>query len=130
MNLYGVLHCTRAALPAMVDQSWGRIITIVSHACRTGDPKSAAYATAKAGAAGCPRSIAVEMRGYGITANNIALGTMRTPTDRTIVESAGCPRAKAMLRNYAIRRPGTTDDAAAAAVVEMQRRLTRHAWLL
>lgn len=64
VNLYGVLRCTRAALPAMVDQSWGRIITIVSHACRTGDPNSAAYATAKAGAAGFTRSIAAEMRRY------------------------------------------------------------------
>ena len=71
----------------------------------------------KAGAAGFTRSIAVEMRRYGITANNIALGTMRTPTDRTIVESAGCPRAKAMLRNYAIRRPGTADDVTHLAVL-------------
>ncbi len=34
VNLYGVLHCTRAALPTMVERQWGRVVTIVSR-CRT-----------------------------------------------------------------------------------------------
>src|SRR3954447_1389472 len=52
VNLYGVMHCTRAALPSMVEKRWGRVITIVSDAGRVGDKNMAAYSAAKAGAAG------------------------------------------------------------------------------
>lgn len=111
VNLYGVLHCTRAALPAMVERGWGRVITIVSDAGRTGDANGAAYAAAKAGAAGLTRSLALENGRYGVTANNIALGTMRTPlTEPLWSEMADSPQAKAILAPYAIRRPGLPDD--------------------
>ena len=100
VNLYGAMYCTRAVLPAMIDAKWGRIITIVSDAGRTGDANGAAYAASKAGAAGLTRSI--------------ALGTMRTPmTEPLWAEHADSPQAKAILQNYAIRRPGNPDDAAA-----------------
>lgn len=118
VNLYGVMHCTRAVLPAMVAKGWGRILTIVSDAGRTGDANGAAYAASKAGAAGLTRSLAVENGRYGITANNIALGTMRTPlTEQLWAEHADSPAAKAILQNYAIRRPGNPDDAASLAVL-------------
>jgi len=100
VNLYGAMYCTRAVLPAMIDAKWGRIVTIVSDAGRTGDANGAAYAASKAGAAGLTRSI--------------ALGTMRTPmTEPLWAEHADSPQAKAILQNYAIRRPGNPDDAAA-----------------
>lgn len=118
VNLYGVLNCTRAALPGMVANKWGRIITVVSDAGRTGDANGAAYAASKAGAAGLTRSIAMECGRHGITANNIALGTMRTPLSEPLwAEQADSPQAKAILRNYAIRRPGNPDDLSHLAVL-------------
>ena len=118
VNLYGVMNCTRAALPGMVERQWGRIVTIVSDAGRTGDPNGAAYAASKAGAAGLTRSIALENGRHGITANNIALGTMRTPLSEPLwTEYADSPQAKAVLRNYVIRRPGTPEDVAGLAVL-------------
>lgn len=111
VNLYGVLHCTRAVLPAMVGANWGRILTIVSDAGRTGDPGGAVYGAAKAGAAGLTRSVALENGRYNVTANNISLGTMRTPlTEALWSDHADSPQAKAILQNYAIRRPGVPDD--------------------
>jgi len=118
VNLYGVMHCTRAVLPDMVERKWGRVLTIVSDAGRTGDANGAAYAAAKAGAAGLTRSIALENGRYGITANNIALGTMRTPlTEPLWSEMADSPQAKAILQPYAIRRPGLPEDVAQLAVL-------------
>jgi 3-oxoacyl-[acyl-carrier protein] reductase len=118
VNLYGVLHCTRAVLPAMVGNKWGRIITIVSDAGRTGDANGAAYAAAKAGAAGLTRSLALENGRYGITANNLSLGTMRTPlTEPLWSEMADSPQAKAILAPYAIRRPGLPEDVTHLAVL-------------
>jgi 3-oxoacyl-[acyl-carrier protein] reductase len=118
VNLYGAMYCTRAVLPAMIEHKWGRIVTIVSDAGRTGDANGAAYAASKAGAAGLTRSIAAENGRHGVTANNIALGTMRTPmTEQLWAEHADSPQAKAILQNYAIRRPGNPDDAAALAVL-------------
>ncbi|HEV7421674.1 MAG TPA: SDR family NAD(P)-dependent oxidoreductase [Mycobacterium sp.] len=118
VNLYGAMHCTRAVLPAMIEHHWGRVITVVSDAGRTGDANGAAYAASKAGAAGLTRSIAIETGRYGVTANNIALGTMRTPlTEPLWAEQADSPQAKAILQNYVVRRPGNPDDVATLAVL-------------
>jgi 3-oxoacyl-[acyl-carrier protein] reductase len=116
VNLYGVLHATRAALPGMVAGGWGRVITIVSDSGRTGDTYLAAYSASKAGAAGFTRAIARENGRYGITANNIALGTMRTPMTE---EHWANPSedAKAMLRSYVVRRPGLPEDVAGLTVL-------------
>ncbi len=110
VNLYGVLHCTRAALPSMIAGKWGRILTIVSDAARTGDAGGAVYGAAKAGAAGLTRSLARENGRFNITANNIALGTMRTPMTESLWAEADSPQAKAILANYTIRRPGLPED--------------------
>jgi 3-oxoacyl-[acyl-carrier protein] reductase len=116
VNLYGAMHGARAVLPGMVERGWGRLITIVSDAGRTGDPNMAAYSAAKAGAAGLTRALAREVGRYGVTANNISLGTMRTPGTEALWADEGNPQAAAILQPYAIRRPGRPDDAAALAV--------------
>jgi 3-oxoacyl-[acyl-carrier protein] reductase len=116
INLHGVLHCTRAVVPGMVEAGWGRLLTIVSDAGRQGESGLAVYGAAKAGAAGLTRGLAVELGRHGITANNIALGTMRTPMSEALWANPDDPQAKAILRKYAIRRPGEPDDAAAAAL--------------
>lgn len=116
VNLYGVMNCTRAVLPGMIAASWGRVITIVSDAGRMGDANMAAYSAAKAGAAGLTRALARETGRHGITVNNIALGTMRTPATEAFWANPDEPSAKAMLRHYVVRRPGVPEDVAPLAV--------------
>ncbi len=116
VNLYGPMHCSRAVLPGMVRAGWGRLITIVSDAARNGDPGNAAYSAAKAGAAGLTRALARENGRFGITANNISLGTMRTPATEAVWADPDGDVARRILRSYAIRRPGEPDDAGALAV--------------
>lgn len=75
------------------------------------ETNGAGYAAAKAGAAGLTRSLALETGRHGITANNITLGTMRTPlTEPLWAEQADSPQAKAILSGYAVRRPGLPED--------------------
>ena len=113
VNLYGVMNATRATLPGMITGGWGRIITIISDAARVGEPKMAVYAAAKAGAAGLTRSVANEVGRHGITANNISLGTMRTPLSEDSWATADPQETAARLRGYAVRRPGLPDDVGA-----------------
>jgi 3-oxoacyl-[acyl-carrier protein] reductase len=112
VNLYGVLHCSRAVLPGMIERGWGRIITIVSDAARIGEKNLAVYGAAKAGAAGLTRALALEGGKHGITANNISLGTMRTPGTEALWADPENPQAKALMQSYAVRRPGSPDDVA------------------
>ena len=97
----------------MIERQGGRVVTIVSDAGRAGDPGLAAYAGAKAGAAGVCRSVAREVGRYGITVNCIALGTIRTPT--TVRPGAPEPtpeELKKRLSPYVIRGHGEPEDVA------------------
>ncbi|MBX6378396.1 MAG: SDR family oxidoreductase, partial [Clostridia bacterium] len=58
VNLYGVLHCTRAVLPQMIRLGYGKIVSITSEAGRVGEPNVAAYSAAKAGVIGFTKALA------------------------------------------------------------------------
>ncbi len=79
INLVGVLNCTHAALPAMQEAGYGRIVNISSEAGRVGSKGSAVYSAAKAGIVGFTKAIARESARYGVTANAIAPGPIETP---------------------------------------------------
>ncbi len=113
VNLLGVMHVTRAVLPSMIERGRGRVVTIVSDSSRTGDPNMAAYAAAKAGAAGLTRSIAREVGGHGITANCIALGSINQMENPAEVEEA---QLGWLIKRYPIRRRGLPSDVANLAL--------------
>ena len=79
VNLDGVLNCTHAALPAMQEAGYGRIVSIASEAGRVGSKGSAVYSAAKGGVISFMKVIARENARYGITANAIAPGPIETP---------------------------------------------------
>lgn len=117
VNLDGVMNCVRACLPGMIEGSWGRVITIMSDAGRVGSPNMAAYAAAKAGAAAVTRSVAHEEARHGITANNISLGTMRTPLTEAVWADPDNATGKALMAHYLVRRPGSPNDVTALALL-------------
>lgn len=116
-NLQGVMNCCHVALPGMVAQGKGRIVTIVSDAGRVGEARLAAYSAAKAGAAGFMRAIAREAGRYGITANAISLSALEPPLDQASKQQfLASEQAKAIVSRYVIRRFGTPDDVAIMAL--------------
>lgn len=113
ISLEGVLLVTRAILPGMLGRGWGRIVTIISEAARQGEPRLAAYAAAKAGAAGFMRSIAREVARDGITANCLSLGAIRTESLEALLPPATLERIAA---GYPVGRLGTPEDVAHAVL--------------
>lgn len=104
------MHCTHASLPHMLEQRSGRIVTIISDAARVGEPGLAAYAAAKAGAAGFTRALAREVGRSGITVNNAALASIDGPGRHGTPEQDA--RFEKQLRRYVVPRLGTPHDVA------------------
>ena len=77
-NLNGAYFCSHAVLPGMKAKGCGNIIAIgsVNGLSALGDP---AYSAAKAGMISLTRSLAVEYGRFGIRANIVLPGTVRTP---------------------------------------------------
>jgi acetoacetyl-CoA reductase len=74
VNLNGTYYCTSAALPAMIEQKFGRIINISSLVGQVGGFGQANYAASKGGITAFTKTLALEMARYNITANCIAPG--------------------------------------------------------
>ena len=77
--LTGPFLLTRAVLPYMRRQRWGRIINIASINGKRGEPGKAAYCSAKHGLIGLTRVAALETATDGITVNAICPGLVDTP---------------------------------------------------
>src|SRR5579862_1122221 len=108
VNLFGVLNCTHAALPGMVERRWGRVITISSGAGTIGIPIGVStYGAGKGGAISFMRHVAVENARTGVTANTVALGLMQAGT---------ADATAALARHIPVGRVGSPDDVGAVCV--------------
>ncbi len=72
VNLHGVFFCTRAALPFMRGQKYGRLIHMASTSGLIGTIGHANYGTAKMAVTGFSRNTAIEMERFNVTSNCIA----------------------------------------------------------
>ncbi|HYM02061.1 MAG TPA: SDR family oxidoreductase [Stellaceae bacterium] len=78
-NLWTVLWCCRAVLPAMRKAGYGRIVNIGADSVRNGLWDHAAYNAAKGGVHGLTTGLAREFAQDGITVNTVAPCAVRTP---------------------------------------------------
>jgi len=68
-HLYGTFYCTRAALPAMREKGFGRIVNMTSASALIGAVGQANYMAAKMGIVGLTRGVALDQRSSGVKAN-------------------------------------------------------------
>ncbi len=78
INLHAPYVLSKAALPHMLAQGWGRIITVASINSRLASLHGSAYSASKHGVLGLMRSIALEVASQGVTVNCICPGPVRT----------------------------------------------------
>ncbi len=108
INLNGVFHCTKAVLPKMVAQKYGKIINIASIAGAViGYMNLAHYSASKAGIVGFTKSLALEMAQYKININAIAPG----PIDIGVIP-AGSEMVQQIIKTIPIGRMGLPIDIA------------------
>ena len=113
VNLTAVYRAMRAAIPHMIGQGGGVILSTASVAGLVGLARSSAYSAAKAGVIGLTRTVALEYGPQGIRANCICPGFVATPMlDRVL----GGREESVLNRLTPLRRVGTADDIAQAAV--------------
>jgi NAD(P)-dependent dehydrogenase (short-subunit alcohol dehydrogenase family) len=112
LNLRCSLQCLQALLPGMKAAAFGRIVNISSRAA-LGKELRSVYAATKAGLIGMTKVWSLELGRFGITANVVAPGPIRTELfDR--VNPADSPRTKAIIDAIPVRRVGVPDDIAHA----------------
>jgi 3-oxoacyl-[acyl-carrier protein] reductase len=113
VDLNGVWRCFRSALPHMQRARFGRLIATSSVAGTVSAwPKHSHYAAAKGGLVGLVKSLAVEFAPYGITANAVAPGVIRTPQALDPVNSLGPEAIEAVAAKVPAGRIGTPEDIA------------------
>ncbi|SIO48268.1 NADP-dependent 3-hydroxy acid dehydrogenase YdfG [Rhodovulum sp. ES.010] len=91
VNLKGVFHGFRAAMPVMAAMDGGTILTISSGAAHSPMEGWSAYCTAKAGAAMLTKCADLEGRAQGIRALGLSPGTVATDMQKTIKDSGVNP---------------------------------------
>lgn len=110
VNLTAPFLLTKAVLPAMKAQHYGRIINISSTAGRMVSTLGGAHYTAsKTGLLGLTRAAAKELGAYGITVNAVCPGMIDTELTR---ESATTEELERHARGYPIPRLGTAREVA------------------
>jgi NAD(P)-dependent dehydrogenase (short-subunit alcohol dehydrogenase family) len=88
LNLNSVFHILRAAVPPLRQTGNGRIIAIGSRAALEPGPGVGAYSASKAAMVSLLRTVALENKDAGLTANVILPGTMDTPANRKAIPNA------------------------------------------
>jgi 2-hydroxycyclohexanecarboxyl-CoA dehydrogenase len=111
INLYGVLHTSKAVLPIMAAQGAGSVVNLASDAGRVGSSGEAVYSAAKGGVIAFTKATAREMARHQVNANCVCPG----PTDTALFASMGGDNPKlreALTKAIPFRRLAQPEDLA------------------
>ena len=122
LHLGSAIQLVQAALPAMRERKFGRVILLSSRAA-LGAQTRTSYSATKAGMLGMARTWALELAGDGITVNVVAPGPVRTDMFHDVVP-AGSEKERALAAAVPVKRLGEAADVARA--VRVTARVLRH----
>lgn len=108
VNLTGVFNCTQAAVPYMKENNYGRIISASSNVAIRGNYGQTNYVATKSAIIGMTKVWALELGRYGITANCIAPGFIKTAMTDAMPEEV----RKASLAHIPVGHWGEPEDIA------------------
>lgn len=111
--LKGAFLCSRAVVPGMIENAYGRIVNISSRA-HLGNPGQVNYSSAKAGIIGFTRALALECGKHNITVNAVAPGIINTAAVTNLAHYEKIREAAE--KTTPIPRIGETQDVANAIV--------------
>jgi acetoacetyl-CoA reductase len=77
-NLTSVMLCCHSAVPMLIENGWGRIVSISSFVGQMGNFGQANYSAAKAGIIGFTKTLAIELGRNNITVNAVCPGFVET----------------------------------------------------
>ncbi|MEV8148238.1 SDR family oxidoreductase [Arthrobacter sp. NPDC080073] len=107
VNLVGAFALSKAVLPVMAANGFGRLLHFSSTAGKEGVAGMTGYSASKAGICGLVKALAREYAATGVTVNAIAPGKIDTPL------VSGHPPTAEDLQRIPMRRLGTPEEAAA-----------------
>ena len=86
VNLVGPFLTSRAVVPVMVAQGYGRIINIASVAGKEGNPNASHYSASKAGLIALTKSLAKELATKGVLVNAVSPAAAKTAIFDTMTQ--------------------------------------------
>jgi 3-oxoacyl-[acyl-carrier protein] reductase len=127
LNVLSTVRLTRAILPSMQQQKWGRIINISSESGTQPDPFGPHYNAAKAAVTNLTKSLSKAYARDGILVNTVSPGIIRTPQLEQLLAAQAKKRGitpqeaeQIFLRqnrpHIELGRPGTPEEVASAVV--------------
>jgi 3-oxoacyl-[acyl-carrier protein] reductase len=111
VNFFGSYHMSRAVIPGMVKQGYGRVLHIASIAGKEGNAGMMAYSASKAAVIGMTKTQGKELAETGVTVNALAPAVIRTP----MVDSMPDAQVKYMTDKIPMKRCGTLEEIAEMA---------------
>jgi|WetSurMetagenome_2_1015567.scaffolds.fasta_scaffold20245_3 3-oxoacyl-[acyl-carrier protein] reductase len=113
VNLKGTFLCSKAVLPTMLHQGYGRIVNLSSVSAKRGGGVfgGAHYSAAKAGILGFAKALAREVAAQGITVNSVAPGLVATDIRGGLEDPA---TQREMAKDIPARRLAKPEEVAAA----------------
>jgi 3-oxoacyl-[acyl-carrier protein] reductase len=117
VHLRGSFLMTRAAQRHMIEQKWGRIVSLSSTSA-LGNRGQANYSAAKAGLQGFTKTLAFELGKFGVTANAIAPGFIQTEMTKATAARLGVSFEEftdALIAQTPVGRAGLPEDIAHTA---------------
>ncbi len=108
INFYAALWLSRACLPGMIDNQWGRVINFTGMNAQQGYTGKTAVSISKHASWGLTKSIAKEYGHCGVTANIISPGTILEDVD----ESDSLDKYKSLKQQNPSGRLGQPEDIA------------------